>query len=183
MLQMAQLLAGSEPEGPRKHFVDTLEHRIRSKRAGSVSRRTAVVSGIGALAAGVLAGVGLDNAFSQSGEPYATALVGRNGFWADVMDQAELPEGAVKPFTAGAVSGFLLRKNGQISALSGVCTHMGCLLRYSRTLSGFVCPCHGAEFDLSGGLRSYPHHLMASLPSLPWLEVRVKDGSVQVWTA
>jgi Rieske Fe-S protein len=32
----------------------------------------------------------------------------------------------VRPFTAGAVSGFVERVDGQLRAVSGICTHQGC---------------------------------------------------------
>ncbi len=38
-----------------------------------------------------------------------------------VAELAALPDGAIKPFTAGAVQGFLINRGGQIHALSRVC--------------------------------------------------------------
>jgi nitrite reductase/ring-hydroxylating ferredoxin subunit len=141
------------------------------------------MSGLGALAAGVLGGVGLDSALSRQATPqYDEALVGPNGHWAHAADTSELPEGSVRPFAAGAVTGFLVHRGGKIFALSGVCTHMGCLLWYSKPDDGFVCPCHGAEFSVEGSLRSYPKHTNVKLPPLPWIDVRVRDDAIEVWT-
>lgn len=188
MLQMAQLLRGSSVEtGPIEEFSTRLEERLRRSGSKGVSRRTAVVSGLGALAAGVAAGFGLDRGFAGStqpdGYPKPPPLVGSSGRWTHVATLADLPEGAVKSFTAGAVAGFLIHRHGQIKAVSGVCTHMGCLLSYEGAKDGLVCPCHGAEFELGGRLRRYPGHDRTWLPPLPRLDVRLEGDSVQVWTA
>ncbi|MCK6578827.1 MAG: Rieske 2Fe-2S domain-containing protein [Anaerolineae bacterium] len=35
-------------------------------------------------------------------------------------------------------------------ALYGVCTHLGCLPKWSDTNNRFECPCHGSKFELNG---------------------------------
>jgi Rieske Fe-S protein len=37
---------------------------------------------------------------------------------------------------------------GAYQALSGVCTHMGCIV--SPAADGFLCPCHGSTYDREG---------------------------------
>jgi len=56
------------------------------------------------------------------------------------------------------------------------------LLRFSADEPAFVCPCHGAEFNLHGDLRYGPNTYGQPLPPLPSIEVRVKDQSIEVWT-
>lgn len=185
MLQMAQMIAGAGKALPSSDFRANLGNLVRSPRGG-MSRRTAMLSGLGALAAGVGAGFGLGHGLTQTtGENYLaddTDLVENNGYWSNVAMLSELPEGAVKSFKSGALAGFLVHRDGKIIGLSGVCTHMGCLLNYSANKERLVCPCHGAEFALSGTLRSYPRHLTTKLPGLPRIKVRVEGQSVQVWT-
>jgi len=188
LVQMAQMIRGSEVSvGPDPGFSTSLERKLREPRPRTVPRRTALLSGLGAMAAGVAAGIGLDHVLTEqptAGPAYdQTPLVGPNGHWERVASDADLPEGAVKRFTTGALAGFLIRTNGRVKALSGVCTHMGCLLEYEAATKGLVCPCHGAEFNLDGWVRSYPNGGGIKIPWLPQLRVRVQEGDIEVWTA
>jgi len=42
-------------------------------------------------------------------------------------------------------------------AVAQACTHNGCSVYYAS--SNFVCPCHGATFDLSGNVTSGPTNI------------------------
>ncbi len=163
MLRVAQLLHGSADRGPTAEFVEHPQHRL-APPPRRVSRRAAVLSAIGSLAAGVIAGFGLERATTVSAAAPHVPLVGAKSRWMPVADLAALPDGAIKPFMAGAVQGFLINRGGQIHALSRVCTHMGCLLRFSSDEQAFVCPCHGAEFNLHGDLRYGPDKYGQALP-------------------
>ncbi|HEX8919537.1 MAG TPA: Rieske (2Fe-2S) protein [Chloroflexota bacterium] len=184
MLQMAQLLRGSQGRAPEKAFVESLHDRliVRPRR---ISRRTAFLSGAGALAAGLLAGVGLDRTVggSTNKKQSAQPLVGSNGRWMRVARVAEVPDGAIRTFSAGAINGFLINRGGTFKALSRVCTHMACTLNVSATEQSFVCPCHGAEFDLDGW-QQYKQikRYGTALPPLPKLQVRVKGEHIEVWS-
>jgi nitrite reductase/ring-hydroxylating ferredoxin subunit len=188
LIQMAQLLRGrAGGSGPRDGFADELAANLRKPAGRPVSRRTAVMAGLGAVAAGVAAGIGIDhslNTRSPEASSYEwTPLVGTNGRWQHVLEADELAEGGVHAFQAGALAGFLVRKGGQIRAVSAICTHMGCRLAYERKESAFVCPCHGAEFHLNGRLRRYDAAPGTKLAPLPDIKVRVVGTSIEVWTA
>jgi nitrite reductase/ring-hydroxylating ferredoxin subunit len=178
MLRMAQLIRGSRPEEADPRFVGSLHDRLFARQA-RVSRRTAFLSGLGALAAGVLAGVGLDRTMGGHG---SAPQAGANGRWVHVASAADLPDGTIKTFTAGAVQGFLMHRGGRYRAVSRICTHMGCRLNYGREERALVCPCHGAEFDLQGTMITGPGGYYTSLPPLPRIPVRLDGDSVQVWT-
>lgn len=178
MVRMAQLLRGSRGGEMAPQLVDRLYAHLFPRRR--VSRRTAFVSGLGALAAGVLAGLGLDRAVQTSPSTPREPLVGANGHWYPVASLADLPDGAIRPFTAGAVQGFLIYRNGQVRALSRVCTHMGCVLRVNRSEGVFACPCHGAEFDFQGHFHN-PSEYGRSLPPLPSIRTRVTGETVEVF--
>jgi cytochrome b6-f complex iron-sulfur subunit len=46
------------------------------------------------------------------------------------------------------VPAVLIRSNGKFTALSLVCTHLGCTVEVQP--DGFACPCHGSRFDSAG---------------------------------
>ena len=58
-------------------------------------------------------------------------------------------------------------------ALSGVCTHLGCNVRWTKDTSRFACPCHSGVYDSDGAVISGP-------PPRPLrqLETRVTEDGV-----
>jgi cytochrome b6-f complex iron-sulfur subunit len=163
---------GSEP-GPSEH---PLFERAR------VSRRW-LLEGAGVAAAAGVA-VAIDRtAFApshQTGLPSAQQqLVPDAGTWQPVGPRASVAQGAVTRFdTAGAV-GFVTEERGTLLAVSGICSHQGCLLQLNQPAQRLDCPCHRAAFSLSGRV------LFSQLPTppgpLPRLEVRDHNGQVEVY--
>jgi Rieske Fe-S protein len=41
-------------------------------------------------------------------------------------------------------------------ALSAVCTHLTCTVRYEASSGTIFCPCHNGRFDLAGNVVSGP---------------------------
>lgn len=39
---------------------------------------------------------------------------------------------------------------GNFIALSAVCTHLGCIVKWVDDQGEFLCPCHGGKFSISG---------------------------------
>jgi Rieske Fe-S protein len=68
---------------------------------------------------------------------------------------------------------FVAHDDDGYGAFSARCTHLGCVVQ--RTAEGFVCPCHGAEFDQKGQVTSGP----ARKP-LPWYFVWL-DKRGRLW--
>jgi cytochrome b6-f complex iron-sulfur subunit len=59
-----------------------------------------------------------------------------------------------------------------ISAVSLVCTHLGCIVK--REGDGFDCPCHGSKFGSKGEVMAGP-----APRGLPWLAVsQAPDGTL-----
>lgn len=45
---------------------------------------------------------------------------------------------------------YVVKINNRIRALSNVCSHMQCPVRWDATLHQFLCPCHGGLYDITG---------------------------------
>src|SRR5210317_1964709 len=62
----------------------------------------------------------------------------------------------------------------EVAAISLVCTHLGCTV--NRVETGFLCPCHGSQYDSDGIVVGGPAPI-----TLPWLEVkRVPGNQIEV---
>jgi cytochrome b6-f complex iron-sulfur subunit len=62
----------------------------------------------------------------------------------------------------------------EVAAISLVCTHLGCTV--NRVETGFLCPCHGSQYDSDGIVVGGP-----APKTLPWLEVkRVPGNQIEV---
>lgn len=55
------------------------------------------------------------------------------------------------------ISTYVYTENGRdFIALSNVCTHLGCRVRWISEQGNFFCPCHNAVFDKNGNVVSGP---------------------------
>ena len=73
---------------------------------------------------------------------------------------------------------FIFRRPEGLYAISSVCTHLGCNVRWSAEENRFNCPCHGSIFDSNGLVVRGP----APKP-LKWYELsRQGNGRLQVDT-
>ncbi len=146
-----------------------------SPRRG-VSRRGLLWGGLGAAAAAV-AGAAVTSALERPATAPTGPLVPTGaGLWVAVADVSATPLGTVKRFEAGAVIGYLQHTANGFVALSGVCTHMACLLTWNAGQRTFDCPCHGAQFLVSG--RPAPN---APYPYAPLPPIATKVEADQVW--
>jgi Rieske Fe-S protein len=41
-------------------------------------------------------------------------------------------------------------EEGELHAVSAVCTHLGCQVKWNRAERSWDCPCHGSRFDVDG---------------------------------
>lgn len=48
------------------------------------------------------------------------------------------------------------RPSGELIALSPVCTHLGCIVRWNAAESSWDCPCHGSRFNFDGEVLEGP---------------------------
>ena len=167
---------------PRPEFIQELEQRLaREMDTGPVAigwSRRRLFQLTGAAAAAVVAGIGIDRALPH---PDTTSPIGprdmaiANGRWVAVVPVAAVSANTAVRFSAGAVEGFVINRGGSLHALSAVCTHMGCIVRFNQAHSSLDCPCHGASFALDGSPINHDY-----LQSLPQLASRVNGDMVEV---
>lgn len=68
----------------------------------------------------------------------------------------------------------VIREANKVAAVSAVCTHMSCVVKYQG--AGVIsCPCHAAAFDLNGNVMGGP--APRPLPSYP---VRIEGQNIVV---
>ena len=188
--QTAAMLRAAKPGAglPSKEFLERMQSSIhdwvgeqsaRPQPAARPSRRSLLLTGAAGIAAGVAAALGID----RLGKSPAVLPVGQqlveNGSWKTVKAVADLPEGTPIAFRSGAIEGFLVRRGQDVTGLSAVCTHMGCILNYSKFRDQFECPCHGATFKTNG---QPTDKYDTPLPRLPALQVRIQRGQVEVYS-
>jgi succinate dehydrogenase / fumarate reductase iron-sulfur subunit len=67
-------------------------------------------------------------------------------------------------------------ESGNLSAIDPTCTHLGCTCYWDESIKMFLCPCHGAAFDISGTRKIGP-------PPKPLerLEVKVEGETLYLW--
>ncbi len=87
---------------------------------------------------------------------------------------SQLPDGGTHVVTdLRGVPVQVVRQGDSLLALSTVCPHLGCRVRWEGGAKQFLCPCHNAAFDQEGKVLSGP-------PPRPLgrYEVEVIEGSV-----
>lgn len=69
----------------------------------------------------------------------------------------ELPPNAAKVFKFGSAPAVLINTaEGKLVALSAICTHLTCTVRYDGETGTLFCPCHNGRFDINGTVLSGP---------------------------
>ena len=176
---------------PTSDFVNDLHRRLAeqlddepstARSAAPPLSRRAVIGGIGAAAAAATAGVIVDRELLHTSTTPKVAesqeLVPDEGVWQPVAAANEVTPGQVVRFTTASTVGFVVNDGGQLSAISGVCTHQGCLLRHNEAEGQLDCPCHRAAFSLQG--KVLRHQFPQPLPALPQIQVRHRDGQIEI---
>jgi nitrite reductase/ring-hydroxylating ferredoxin subunit len=182
--------AQAEDASPSPEFVSDLHDRLSQELAEQpvevpaprVSRRWLLEgAGVAAAAAGVA--VAIDRTvFAPSGhlatQTAQSEISPDGGTWRTVASSAALANGVLTRFDTPGTVGFVTNDGGTLRAVSGVCTHQGCLLQANQTAGRLDCPCHRTAFSPTGEV------VFAELPSrpgpLPRLQVREQGGQVQV---
>lgn len=184
--------AGRRGEAPRPEFLDDLHRRIAEQMSDArgesaprqSSTRRQVIVGTSAAAAAAVTAVSVDRAVlaGQTGSVPAAdnaPLTPNAGTWQRVAASSQVPDGVMRPFDLGSVSGFVRRVDGKPQAISGVCTHQGCRLWFDAPDDTLRCPCHSTSFSPTGQVLT--HQLPIAPKPLPPLLVREADGVIEVF--
>ena len=175
---------------PDKAALDRIHARISAKLDDSpasdqrLSRR-AWLRTAGAAAAAVVVGVGLDElarSRQQTGPDSggAATLMPEGGSWRPVASVTAIPPGHAMPVSTATLDAVIINDGGNISAVSGVCTHLGCKLQPDDANQKLDCPCHQTAFAWSGKVLFY--RLQSAPAPLPRIPSRVNDGQVELYT-
>ncbi|WP_020676778.1 ubiquinol-cytochrome c reductase iron-sulfur subunit [Geopsychrobacter electrodiphilus] len=71
--------------------------------------------------------------------------------------KAEVKVGGAKFFAFQGHPAVLLQpKPGEFVALTAVCTHLGCIIKWVDAKGEFLCPCHGGRFSSEGKVLGGP---------------------------
>jgi nitrite reductase/ring-hydroxylating ferredoxin subunit len=98
--------------------------------------------------------------------------------WISVLDEKVLDQiGGGAVVTAKGLQVLLMKRNGQIFALSNRCPHMGCALG-GGSMDGYIltCPCHDWRFDIRTGMMT-PVETGVVLQSYEW---RIDSGKISI---
>jgi cytochrome b6-f complex iron-sulfur subunit len=89
---------------------------------------------------------------------------------------SDVPVGGAKFFEFEGRTAVLVRKSGgALTALSAVCTHLGCIVQWQQDKEQFLCPCHGGQFSAEGTvIAGPPPRPLATIP------FTVRNGSITV---
>jgi Rieske Fe-S protein len=194
-LRAAITLRAARPgaDVPGEEFVTSLRRRLPSQAAaddseagGSASRfgrRSLLIGAAGAVAAGVVGAVAERTLSSPSPSPTPFAATGEvvpdNGQWVPVAIESDVAGGQVKRFATASTVGFVSERNGTLSAVSGSCTHQGCLLQLNQPAGRLDCPCHRTAFGVDGSVKF--SQLETPPPTLPQIQVRSRNGQVEAF--
>jgi nitrite reductase/ring-hydroxylating ferredoxin subunit len=191
-LRAVIVLAGGRPGAAlvRPQFVADLAHLLAREpgdadhaRGHPAFGRRRLLTAVG-MAAAAAAGTEVVDRLRpavHAVSPLATgeANIADGGQWQVVATTSELAAVGVVRFATEATVGFVATSGGVLRAVSGVCTHQGCLLAYRPQEQDLACPCHRATFTLAGDVDA--HDVDGVLPPLPRLPVRARDGRIEVY--
>lgn len=88
---------------------------------------------------------------------YLAPLPKEGGAGKVAIPEQEVTAGNAKFFEYAGSTAVLVRKqNGDLVALSAVCTHLGCIVQWQKEKQDFLCPCHAGHYTPDGVVVSGP---------------------------
>lgn len=104
------------------------------------------------------------------------AAKGGEGEKAEVEGAKALAVGDSKMVQLGGKAVIVVRARDGFDAFSAECTHLGCLVKWNKEKSQFVCPCHAAMFDAEG-------KVVAGPPPAPLPRMNVQEMGDKVFVS
>lgn len=89
--------------------------------------------------------------------------------------ESDMPVGKAKVVPYGGKTAIVINAKTGLVALSAVCTHLGCVVKWDEQKQQIVCPCHGAFFDTNGNVVAGP----APKP-LPSYKLKVMNKKIYI---
>jgi cytochrome b6-f complex iron-sulfur subunit len=86
---------------------------------------------------------------------------------------SEIPVGSAKTVRHQGKPYVVVRQAAKVYAVNAICTHLGCIVYWDRSIKQLACPCHTAFFDLNGNVITGP----APSP-LPIAEAKVVEDQI-----
>lgn len=176
---------------PDKAALDRIHNRLsaamdaRPVVQGNFTRRT-LLRTMGTAAAALVVGAGVGEFLTKQGQPApapgstsASVLMPDNGVWRPVAAVTQLPAGHALAVSTGAIDAVVVNDGTTISAVSGVCTHLGCKLQPDNAGRKIDCPCHQTAFGWSGKVLYY--RLKSEPATLPQIPSRVNNGQIELF--
>jgi cytochrome b6-f complex iron-sulfur subunit len=174
---------------PDKAALERIHRRLSqrlddSSVADGLYSRRAWLRTFGTAAAAAVVGVAIDEVVTHRGTTVppaigAEVLTPDGGQWRPVAALEQLPPGQAMTVSTAAVDAVVVNDGGQISAVSGICTHLGCKLQPDNADQRLSCPCHQTAFSWQGKVLFYR---LKSVPSdLPRIESRVNNGQIELF--
>jgi 3-phenylpropionate/trans-cinnamate dioxygenase ferredoxin subunit len=96
--------------------------------------------------------------------------------WVFVMEEKKLQENSITLVLPKGLAVLLIKKDGQIYAISNKCAHMGCGMGGGVLKDyAFQCPCHDWRYDIRTG-----EFLDAREIKIPTYQWRSVDGKIYI---
>lgn len=138
----------------------------------SVSRRTFV--GTALIGSAIAAAAGVFYPLGRYLLPESKGGGGKKETYTVALN--EIHVGEARFFTFKRKPALLIRKTEtELVALSAVCTHLGCIVKYHEDAKQLQCPCHGAKYDQGGRVLGGP-----APKALTAYNARIEAGNIVV---
>jgi Rieske Fe-S protein len=175
-LRAAIELRAAQPAAdlPSPEFVDGLRRRLGELESEGAPARVGRAAGV----AGAVVDRTLLHQPSSAPTPVAQGtLEPAAGQWVRIAGAGDVA-GRTVSFAKPGVVGFVTERSGDLVAVTGACSHQGCLLRLNEAADRLDCPCHRTAFSAQGQVLF--HQLDSAPAPLARLQVRRNGDAVEV---